>query len=250
MRRTFVAGNWKMFKTAEEGAGLVRELLQELAGVDRADVAVCPPFTALAAVAAELRGSRVELGGQNMHWEASGAYTGEVSAGMLLAAGCKYVILGHSERREHFGETDATVNRKARAALEAGLAPIVGGGARLAERAAGRTAEVVLGQVRGVLQGFEAKDMVKVTMAYEPVWAIGTGKNATPEQAQEVHAAVRGLLAELFGKACAEAVRIQYGGSVKASNAKAILAQADVDGALVGGASLKAAEFAAIVRAA
>jgi triosephosphate isomerase len=250
MRRKFIAGNWKMHKTAEEGAGLVKELLAALSGVDKADVAVCPPFTALAAVAAELRGSHVELGGQNMHWEASGAYTGEVSAGMLLAAGCKYVIVGHSERREHFGETDEVVNRKARAALEAGLSPIVCVGERLAEREAGRTSEVVLGQVRGSLQGLEAKDMVKVTMAYEPVWAIGTGKNATPEQAQEVHAAIRALLAELFGKACAEAVRIQYGGSVKASNAKAILAQADVDGALVGGASLKAAEFAAIVGAA
>ena len=265
MRRKFIAGNWKMNKTAEEGAGLIRELVQELADTDSADVAVCPPFTALAAVAAELRGSRIELGAQNMHWESSGAFTGETSAAMLIAAGCKYVILGHSERRGHFGETDEIVNRKLRAALEAGLAPIVCVGEVLQEREAGRTEEVVFGQVRKSLADLDAKDMIGVTVAYEPVWAIGTGKNATPEEAQEVHAGIRALLAETFGKACAEAARIQYGGSVKPANAKAIMAfggsvkpanakaimaQPDVDGALVGGASLKAADLAAIVRAA
>jgi triosephosphate isomerase len=249
MRRKFIAGNWKMNKTAEEGAGLVRELVQELADTDSADVAVVPPFTALAAVAAELRGSTIELGAQNMHAEASGAFTGEISAGMLLAAGCKYVILGHSERRGLFGETDETVNRKLKAALEAGLLAIVCVGETLEEREAGRTEEVVFGQVKQSLADLDAKDMLKVTVAYEPVWAIGTGKTATPEQAQEVHAGIRNLLGETFGKACAETVRIQYGGSVKPGNAKAILAQDDVDGALVGGASLKAADFAAIVRA-
>ncbi len=247
MRRKFVAGNWKMNKTGEEGAGLVKELVQALADTDSADVAVCPPFTALSAVAAELRGSRIELGAQNMHAESSGAFTAEISAGMLLAAGCKYVILGHSERRGLFGETDEMVNRKLHAALEAGLSPIVCVGEKLDEREAGRTEEVVSGQVRKSLAELDAKDMIKVTVAYEPVWAIGTGKNATPDEAQKVHAGIRTLLADTFGKACAEAVRIQYGGSVKPANAKAILAQADVDGALVGGASLKAADFAAIV---
>jgi len=249
MRRKFIAGNWKMNKTAEEGAGLVREMVQELADTDSADVAVVPPFTALAAVAAELRGSHIELGAQNMHAEASGAFTGEISAGMLLAAGCKYVILGHSERRGLFGETDETVNRKLKAALEAGLLAIVCVGETLEAREAGRTEEVVFGQVKQSLADLDSKDMLKVTVAYEPIWAIGTGKTATPEQAQEVHAGIRNLLGETFGKACAETVRIQYGGSVKPGNAKAILAQDDVDGALVGGASLKAADFAAIVRA-
>ncbi len=249
MRRKFIAGNWKMNKTGEEGAGLVRELLQELADTDSADVAVCPSFTALAAVAAELRGSHIGLGAQNMHAEASGAFTGEVTAGMLVAAGCKYVILGHSERRTLFGETNEVVNRKLKAALAAELSPIVCVGEQLEEREAGRTEEVVFGQVEQSLAELAAKDMLKVTVAYEPVWAIGTGKTATPEQAQEVHAGIRNLLGETFGKACAEAVRIQYGGSVKPGNAKVILAQEDIDGALVGGASLKAADFAAIVRA-
>lgn len=249
MRRTFIAGNWKMNKTAEEGAGLVKELAKELADSDSADVAVCPPFTALAAVAAELRGSHVDLGAQNMSAEKSGAYTGEVSAEMLVSAGCKYVILGHSERRAIFRETDKAVNAKVHAALAAGLAPIVCVGEKLDQREAGRTEQVVFGQVKKSLADLDSKDMLKVTVAYEPIWAIGTGKTATPDEAQKVHAGIREVLGGLFGKACAEAVRIQYGGSVKAANAKAILAQVDVDGALVGGASLKAADFAAIVRA-
>jgi triosephosphate isomerase len=250
MRRKFVAGNWKMNKTAEEGAALARELVKSLADFGKADAALCPPFTALAAVGAELSGSHLALGAQNMHGEKSGAFTGEISAGMLVAAGCKHVILGHSERRGLFGETDEAVNRKLGAALAAGLAPIVCVGEVLAEREAGRTLEVVSGQVRKSLANLDARDMLRVTLAYEPVWAIGTGRNATPEQAQEVHAAIRGLLAELFGRASAEAVRIQYGGSVNAANAKSILSMPDVDGALVGGASLKAADFAAIVRSA
>ena len=250
MRRKFIAGNWKMNKTAEEGAALARECLKLLADSAKADVALCPPFTALAAVAAELRSSRIALGAQDMHWEKSGAFTGEVSAGMLIAAGCRHVILGHSERRQHFGETDETVNRKLSAALAVGLWPIVCVGERLPERESGKTLEVVSGQVRKSLANLDARDMLKVTLAYEPVWAIGTGKNATPEQAREVHAAIRSLIAELFGKASAEAVRIQYGGSVTPANAKTLLALADVDGALVGGASLKAADFAAIAAAA
>ncbi len=249
MRRTFIAGNWKMNKTADEGAGLVRELVQELAGCDNADVAVCPPAISLSSVAVELRGSNIELGAQNMHAETSGAYTGEISAGMLRGVGCKYVILGHSERRQMFGETDQIVNKKVIAALAAELAPIVCVGETLEEREAGQTEEVVFAQVRNSLAGLEAKDMLKVTLAYEPIWAIGTGKTASPDQAQEVHAGIRGVLVELFGSACAEAVRIQYGGSVKPDNAKTILGQVDVDGALVGGASLKASDFAAIVRA-
>jgi triosephosphate isomerase len=250
MRRKFVAGNWKMNKTSEEGLALAREVARLLADFDGADVALCPPFTALDAVASAVRGSKIALGAQNMHWEKSGAFTGEVSAAMLLASGCRYVILGHSERRALFGETDEIVNRKAHAALAAGLSPIVCVGERLEEREAGKTLAVVSSQVRKSLESLGPKDMLKVTLAYEPVWAIGTGKTATPEQAQEVHAAVRGWLTELFGKACAEAARVQYGGSVTAANARSILAKPDVDGALVGGASLKPADFAAIVRSA
>ena len=249
MRRKFICGNWKMYKTSGEAVQLVRELQQKLAGA-AAQVAVAPPYTALAAVKAALQGRAIELFAQDCHHEKQGAFTGEVSAMMLKDAGCDGVILGHSERRQYFGETDEGVAKKVRAALAEGLHPIVCVGETLQEREAGRTWEVVSRQVRGALGGLEGAALQKVTLAYEPVWAIGTGRTATTAQAQEVHAQIRGLLRDLGGDAVAAAVRIQYGGSVKPDNAADLLSQPDVDGALVGGASLKAADFAAIVSAA
>ena len=251
MRRKFVAGNWKMNKTAEQAVALVESLKPLLAGLtaDR-DVVICPPFTCFAAVKAALVGSGIGLGAQNLHWEASGAYTGEVSADMILTSGCTHVILGHSERRQYFGETDATVNRKLVAALKAGLAPIVCVGETLEQREAGQIEAVVLGQVDAGLQGISAACMAQVTMAYEPVWAIGTGRTATSAQAEEVHALIRGRLAQLVGDQVADGVRIQYGGSVKADNAAELFAQPNIDGGLIGGAALDATSFAAIVKAA
>ncbi len=249
-RRKFVCGNWKMHKTVTEAVALVRELREVVApALDRVDVAVAPPFTALQAVGDALEGSRIELAAQNVHWEPSGAFTGECSAAMLAEVGCRHVIVGHSERRQHFGETDETVRKKAGAVLAAGMRPIVCVGETLAEREGGRTLEVVSRQVRGALAGIPSSAVAAVTLAYEPVWAIGTGKTATTAQAQEVHAAIRALLRELAGGA-ADAVRIQYGGSVKPDNAADLLSQPDVDGALVGGASLKAQDFSQIVKGA
>ena len=245
-RRKFVCGNWKMFKTASEAGQLVRELRSRL-GAGQVQVAVAPPFTALAAARAALAGSPVQLFAQNCHWESQGAFTGEVSAPMLKELGCDGVILGHSERRQLFGETDESVGKKLRAALAAGLHPIVCCGETLQEREASRTWEVVSRQLRGAFAGLEAASVAQVTIAYEPVWAIGTGKVATTAQAQEVHAQIRGLLRELGGAAAADAVRVQYGGSVKPDNAAELLAQPDIDGALVGGASLKADDFARII---
>jgi triosephosphate isomerase (TIM) len=244
-RRKFVCGNWKMHKTSAEAVQLVRELRDRLK--TQAQVAVAPPFTALAAVKQALQGSPIELFAQNCHHEKQGAFTGEVSAPMLAELGCAGVILGHSERRQFFGETDESVNRKLRAALEAKLHPIVCVGESLQEREAGRTWEVVSRQVRGAFAGMGGDAVRRCTVAYEPVWAIGTGKVATTAQAQEVHGQIRGLLRELAGAAVAEAVRIQYGGSVKPDNAADLLGQEDIDGALVGGASLKAEDFARIL---
>jgi triosephosphate isomerase len=244
-RRNFICGNWKMHKTSAEAVQLVRELREKVK--TQAQVAVAPPFTALAAVKKELQGSAIQMFGQNCHYEKQGAFTGEVSAPMLAEVGCDGVILGHSERRQYFGETDEGVNRKLRAALEANLHPIVCVGETLQEREAGRTWEVVSRQVRGALAGFGADQVGRCTLAYEPVWAIGTGKTATTAQAQEVHAQIRALLRELSGVPVAEAVRIQYGGSVKPENAAELLGQPDIDGALVGGASLKADDFARII---
>jgi triosephosphate isomerase len=244
-RRRFVCGNWKMHKTVAEAVQLVRDLRQRL-GDARAQVAVAPPFTALGAVKQALQGSSIQLFAQNCHFEKQGAFTGEVSAAMLRDVGCDGVILGHSERRQLFGETDESVARKLKAALAEGLAPIVCVGETLQEREGGRTWDVVSGQVRNALSGLDAQALGRVTIAYEPVWAIGTGRNATAAQAQEVHAQIRGLLRELGG-GVADSIRIQYGGSVKPDNAAELLAQPDVDGALVGGASLKADDFAKIV---
>jgi triosephosphate isomerase len=250
-RRKLIAGNWKMNKTIPEALALVRELKGLVASVpgDRVEVAVAPPFVSLLAAAAELQGSAVKLAGQNCHWEASGAFTGEVSAQMLKDVGCAYVIVGHSERRQFFGETDETVNKRARAVLGAGMTPILCVGETLAEREAGRTLEVVERQVAGALKGFQAAEVSGFVLAYEPVWAIGTGRTATSAQAQEVHRAIRDQLSRLYDPGTADQVRIQYGGSVKPDNAAELLGQPDVDGALVGGASLKAGDFAAIVKA-
>jgi triosephosphate isomerase len=249
-RRTFIAGNWKMNKTVGEALTLVRELRNAISIVrDRVEVAIAPPFTALHPVAKALEDSNIALAAQHCHASESGAFTGEVSAPMLKEVGCSYVILGHSERRQLFGETDAGVNRKVAAVLKAGMLPIVCVGETLEEREGGKTLAVVETQVKGCLSGFGAVEGAKFVIAYEPVWAIGTGKTATSRQAQEVHAHIRGLLTGLWGAETAQQVRIQYGGSVKADNAVELLSQPDIDGALVGGASLKAADFAAIVKA-
>jgi triosephosphate isomerase len=249
-RTSFVCGNWKMHKTAAEARELVRALAPLVAGTaGRVQVAVAPPYTALAAVADAVQGTAVELAAQNVHWEEQGAFTGEVSVRMLAELGVKHVIVGHSERRQLFGETDDGVRRKAAAVLRGGLLPIVCVGETLQEREAGQTLEVVSRQVKAALDGLSGADVARLTIAYEPVWAIGTGKTATTAQAQEVHAAIRQLLSKMAGGA-AQQVRIQYGGSVKPDNAAELMAQPDVDGALVGGASLKAPDFSQIVKGA
>jgi len=249
MRKPFVAGNWKMHTVAAEAEALVAAIAEGApkAGVD---LAVCPPFVHLRSVAKTLEGTNVSVGAQNMHFEPKGAFTGEISAAMLLDAGCRCVILGHSERRHVFGESDGLVAHKMTAALSAGLRPILCVGETLDERESGQTMEVNERQIRAGLEGVRAEDMAAVTIAYEPVWAIGTGKTATPDQAQEAHAAIRGVLADLFGDDIAAATRILYGGSVKPENAAEIFSRPDVDGGLIGGASLKADSFLAIAKAA
>jgi triosephosphate isomerase (TIM) len=248
-RRPLVAGNWKMHRTGPEAVELIGQLRDGLSQ-GRAEVMVAPPFTALEPASRALEGSGIALGAQNVHWEAQGPFTGEISAGMLKTVGCTYVIVGHSERRQLFGETDAWVSKKARAVLHAGMRPVVCLGETLAERDGGRTLEVCSSQLHGSLAGVAVEEMAHVVLAYEPVWAIGTGRNATPGQAQEVHAHLRETLVRLFGRPVGEGVRILYGGSVKADNAIDLMGQPEVDGALVGGASLKAQEFLAIVAAA
>ncbi|MFQ5847760.1 MAG: triose-phosphate isomerase [Candidatus Methylomirabilales bacterium] len=247
MRKPLIAGNWKMYETTAAAVALVERLGALLGEGDEIEVVVCPPFTALPAVREVLHGSRIALGAQNMHWEREGAYTGEISPEMLTDLGCRYVILGHSERRQYFGEADAEVNRKLGAALEHGLSPILCVGETLAEREKGRTFQVVEGQLRGGLAGVGPHAGEHIAIAYEPVWAIGTGHTATPEQAAAVHTFLRKCLAELWGEAAAAAVRIVYGGSVKPDNVDALMAETEIDGALVGGASLKAEAFARIV---
>ncbi len=239
-----------MNKTVAEAVDLAAGIKRDLGDCKDVDIVLCPPFTALKAVSEAITGSHVDLGAQNMHWEKSGAYTGEVSAQMLRELYCHYVILGHSERRACCGETDAVVNKKTKAALAANLKPIVCVGETLAEREAGRTAEVVAAQVRGSLADLSPRELVECIIAYEPVWAIGTGKTATAQQAQDVHAHIRGLLRELADDAVAQSVRIQYGGSVKASNARELFGQPDIDGGLIGGASLEARSFVEIVQGA
>ena len=250
MRKPIVAGNWKMNKTVAEAVALVNEIKAGLAGLDAVDVVLCPPATALQAVGQAIVGTQLDLGAQNMHYEKSGAFTGEIAPGMIRELGGHYVILGHSERRQYFKETDELINRKAKAALAAGLHPIVCVGELLEERESGSTEAIVGKQVRGSLAGLSGQDLLNTVVAYEPVWAIGTGKTATPAQAQDVHAFIRGVLKEISDPHIAQSVRIQYGGSVKASNAQELFHQPDIDGGLIGGAALEAASFLAIVKGA
>ena len=249
MRKKFIAGNWKMNLDRAAAVALAEAVVKRSADYPQVDVALCPPFVYLEAVRKIVAGSKVGLGAQNMYHEAKGAFTGEVSAAMLVDCSCQYVILGHSERRDIFHETSADVNRKLRAALTAGLTPIVCVGEHLEEREAGRTAEVIRSQFEGSLAGISADEMQKTVIAYEPVWAIGTGKVATPEQAEAVHADLRKLIEVRYNSQVAAAVRIQYGGSVKPSNAGELMRQPDIDGALVGGASLVADDFIGIIAA-
>ena len=249
-RRTIVAGNWKMNLDRAKARDLATAVAARAAEAGTTELVLCPPAVYVETVATALGGSSpVALGAQNMHDQSSGAFTGEVAPPMLLDLGCRYVILGHSERRTLFGETDAVVNAKTRAALAAGLTPIVCVGETLEEREGGRTAAVVTTQVQASLAGLTPADLEKIVVAYEPVWAIGTGRVATPQQAQEVHALIRGLLGGLASPAVAAKVRIQYGGSVKPDNAADLAVQPDIDGALVGGASLKADDFLGIAKA-
>jgi triosephosphate isomerase len=250
MRKKFVAGNWKMFTTAASARTLAAAVVEGLARADRVTVALAPPFPYLLTVAEALRGSGVTLAAQNLYPEKEGAFTGEVSPTMLRDVGCSYVILGHSERRHKLAESDAFINRKVKAALDAGLRVILCIGETLDERQAQRTEAVLDTQLTGSLAGLTPKQMAETVIAYEPVWAIGTGVNASPDQAQQAHAFVRRRIGEMFGEETTRTLPIQYGGSVKPDNALALLKQPDVDGALVGGASLKAADFLAIVKAA
>jgi triosephosphate isomerase (TIM) len=250
MRKKFVAGNWKMFTTSATARELAAAVVRGLGKEERISVAVCPPFPYLSVVAEVLKGSCVALGAQNCYHEKEGAFTGEVSPAMLVDVGCRYVILGHSERRHKLGETDAFINRKVYAALAAGLEVILCLGETLQERQANRTEAVLDTQLNGSLAGLDAEALRHVVLAYEPVWAIGTGQNATPEQAQQAHAFIRGRIRERFGEESASALPIQYGGSVKPDNAASLFSQADVDGGLIGGASLNADHFLTIVRAA
>lgn len=253
MRTPLIAGNWKMNNTHYEAIKLVQQLGYELAGHDysKVEVSVCPPFTSLRTVQTLIEADRMLfiLGAQNMHWEKSGAYTGEVSAEMLKALRVQYVILGHSERRELFDETDEGVNKKVKAAYQSELVPIMCCGETEGEHEAGETQSKVERQVRAGLNGLKPEQAQEIVVAYEPIWAIGTGKTATPDDAQGTIAYIRSVIADQFSKEVAGGVRILYGGSVKAGNAKALMSQRDIDGALVGGASLNAAEFAAIVKA-
>jgi triosephosphate isomerase len=249
-RKKLIAGNWKMNKTSADAVALAGELVTTIGKQTDVDVAICPPFTSLESVAKAIDGSTVKLGAQNMHFEASGAFTGEVSAPMLRALFANYVILGHSERRSYFGETDSFINKKVLAALKNQLRPILCVGETLAEREAGSTLKVVQTQTEACLEGVSKDQAASVVIAYEPVWAIGTGKVATTEQAQEVHAFIRGLLAKLFTESVAQKVRILYGGSMKPANAPELLVQKDIDGGLIGGASLEARSFVDLVKAA
>jgi triosephosphate isomerase len=249
-RRPVVVGNWKMQKLQAEASSLVRELRRLVDTVNEVEIGIAPPFTALATVCQDLQGSVIKLGAQNCHFEESGAYTGEIAPKMLADAGCTYVIAGHSERRHVFGEQDDNISKKVKLILQHGMTPILCVGETFDERDEEQTFRVVGRQVEIGLSGFTARGVEKTIIAYEPVWAIGTGKTATPEQAQEVHAFIREYVKDVYGDEAAAKTRIQYGGSVKPSNARELMEQPDIDGALVGGASLEASTFAEIVRAA
>lgn len=248
MRKPIAAGNWKMFKTAKEASKMISELKELVKGVSDREVVICPPFTALESAVNAAKGSNVKIGAQNLYWEEKGAFTGEIAPGMIKDLGCEYVIIGHSERRQYFGETDATVNKRTFSALKAGLKPIICVGETLQERESEKTFSVIDTQIKGGLKGLSEEQMKDCVIAYEPVWAIGTGKTASKEQAQEVHAFIRKLLSDLFGKDTADAARILYGGSVKPDNVKDLMSQPDIDGGLVGGASLEAEPFSKIVK--
>ncbi|MBN1560551.1 triose-phosphate isomerase [candidate division KSB1 bacterium] len=248
MRKRIVAGNWKMNTNIEQAVKLALDIKAQYKGSE-VDVVLCPPFTNLYAVHRVIQDTTIKLGAQDLYWKDGGAYTGQISAGMLTSVGCQFVIIGHSERRQFFGETDESVNKKIKKALDYHLTPIVCVGEWLEQREANETETVVARQIRGALAGLDADDVAKLVIAYEPVWAIGTGKVATPAQAQDVHRFIRTLLAEMSGEATADGIRIQYGGSMKPDNAAELLAQPDIDGGLIGGASLKADSFLGIVNA-
>jgi triosephosphate isomerase len=247
MRVPVIAGNWKMHKTTSEARDLARAIRAGVAGATHCEVVLAPPYTALAAVAEEIQGSGLLLGAQNVHWAPSGAFTGEISVSMLQDIGCRVIIVGHSERRQYFGETDETVNRRVRAILKAGLTPMVCIGETLEQRESGQCQTVINQQLAGGLDGLTGSDLLRMILAYEPVWAIGTGRTASPETAQEVHRAIRDWLSAQFDADTAQSVRVLYGGSVKPENISDLMRQPDIDGALVGGACLEARSFLSIV---
>lgn len=248
MRTPLIAGNWKMYKTISEAVNLAKELRESLSQINDREIVVCPPFTALSSVKNILNGSNISLGAQDMHWEKNGAYTGEISPLMLLDLGCRYVIIGHSERRQYFGETDEIVNKKIKSALNSRLTPIFCVGEILEEREKNLTFQIIEKQIKNGLAGLNSEQVQHLVIAYEPVWAIGTGKTATPEQAEEVHKFIRHLLSELYNKTVAEKIRILYGGSIRPDNIKALMSCPNIDGGLVGGASLEAKSFIQIVK--
>jgi len=247
MRKPIIAGNWKMYKTLKDGQELAVALKRELYKIENVDIVICPAYTLLAYLADDLEESNIALGAQDIYWQEEGAFTGEVSPPMLKDAGCRYVIIGHSERRQFFGETNETVNKKIRAGLKYGLTPIICVGENLEERESNNTFKVIKDHIEGGLADISAEDTLKTVIAYEPVWAIGTGKTATSEQAQEAHKFIRDLLRKMYGEEVAIQVRIQYGGSVQPENIAELMGKPDVDGALVGGASLKIESFSSIV---
>ena len=248
MRKKIVAGNWKMNKTNSEAVKTVTELKEIVKGLNGAEIVVATPFTAISDVAKAVAGTNIKVAAQNMHWEEKGAFTGEIAPCMLKELGVEYVILGHSERREYFGETNEIINKKVKAALKNGITPILCVGEKLADREAGNTENVVKDHTVGGMKDLTKEEAAKVVIAYEPVWAIGTGKTASPEQAEEVHLFIRNLLTEMYDAATAEKIVIQYGGSMNAANSKDLLAKPNIDGGLIGGASLVPADFSVIVK--
>jgi triosephosphate isomerase (TIM) len=248
MRRPIIAGNWKMYKDVNEAVELVNGIKRDAFDVENVEIVVCPPFVDISDVSEIAGESNIKVGAQNCYWETEGAYTAEISVPMLKSVGCKYVIIGHSERRKYFGETDETVNKRITAAIDGGLIPILCVGETLEEREADKTMDVVKTQVTGGLKGFNEAYLDSLVVAYEPVWAIGTGKTASPDQAQEIHAMIRKLLAELYSEAFSQSKCILYGGSVKPDNIKTLMQEEDIDGGLIGGASLKSDGFADIIK--
>ncbi|OGL48540.1 MAG: triose-phosphate isomerase [Candidatus Schekmanbacteria bacterium RIFCSPLOWO2_02_FULL_38_14] len=248
MRRTIIAGNWKMNNSVKESVSLAREIAASVDDVKGREIVIAPPFTSLYPVSKEIEGSKVKLSAQNLFWKENGAYTGEISASMLKDAGCEYVIIGHSERRQFFGEIDESVNQKIKTAMKYNLNPIVCAGETLEEREKGKTFEVIRRQVEKEFAGLSASEIKNIVIAYEPVWAIGTGKTATPKQANEVHLFIRNLIKEFFNREISDNLSILYGGSVKPDNIKGLMEQGEIDGALVGGASLKGIDFLKLVK--